>query len=294
MDIASTAAGSALLLTQRLRFPLTVSGGLYRLDLAGTAQSWQWLSPQDRHAVPVASIGDVLPGPGETIVLRVAGGDGAALVRSTDQGLSWQPIFVPKLLSPAGTVQLNGMLAVTPSGYKPGRSPGLVSHDGGKTWQPLGVPPRAPTRTGLRAVLTAYPSEGVLALDLVSVGALSDAVPLAAYTSSDGGRTWRIPACGALPVAGCTAPGLWSRTSTARYALYRGRLYQASNGHPWRILSLTMPAVPAAVIQVLAVAGQRLDTLYVVGPDGIWQLQGDGSWRNLAMPLGLGPRGVVM
>jgi hypothetical protein len=111
---------------------------------------------------------------------------------------------------------------------------------------------------------------------------------VASYVSLNRGRTWSKIVCGALPIAGCSAPSLWSRTSAARYALYRGRLYRSLRGQQWRVFHVTFPVDPRVVTQVVAGPGRGGDLLLMVAPTGIWELKQDGSWKNLAAHLGLG------
>jgi hypothetical protein len=288
LAVASSGPTNLFLLTQSVHFPLYQAENVYISTGLGAAWTWQRISPQDSLAVPVVSITGMWFGADHSIVLSIANGDGAALLRSTDLGVTWRPIVVPGLRSTTSVAMLGNTLVVAPSTYVPGQSPGQVSGDGGATWQPLGLLPHPPAATNLQAELTAFGTENALVLALVPAGATADDQPLATYVSTDLGRTWEPLACGALPAAGCNSAFLWSRTPDARYTLYRGRLYRAVNGKGWQALPDSLPVDAGTVSQLFAVPGRPADLLFLVTQTGIWERQQGGIWRNLATHLGLG------
>jgi BNR/Asp-box repeat len=274
------------LLTQRVQFPLYLAGNLYRSDSHGAAWSWLRVSPQERHAVPAVSVTDIFDDPSPAILLRVANGDGAALLRSTDRGAHWQPFVIPGLQS-ANSVALQGsVIAVAPGTYVPAQSPGRVSTDGGATWSSLGILPGAPNRPDLRAVLSGSDVARAMVLELIPASAVAGTPVVARYASTDGGRSWSLARCGDRPAPGCAPSTRWAQTTTARYVLYRRRLFKAVFGQPWQPLPFALPVPSASVLQVLSVTNKSSDTLYLVAANAIWRLQ-DGAWRNVANTLGL-------
>jgi hypothetical protein len=273
------------LLTQSLRFPLTLAGNVYRSQDLGAAWTWQRISPQDRHAVPNVAIADLLAGYRGELLLRAANGDGAALLRSSDRGATWKPLIIPGLLGVGSVAVADDLLAVAPQAYLPGASPGEVSRDGGRAWQPLAPLPRAATSTGLAAILGYLAPEQSLILELAPAKEPPGTAPIARYRSQDHGRSWQPVSCGALPAAGCAPIGRWSETASARYVLYHQRLYRQVIGATWQPLALALPVPAATVSQILALAGPAGDRLWLVTTEGLWQVQPDGRWRKLGPPL---------
>jgi hypothetical protein len=277
------ASSQLYLLSESLSFPLTLTGNLYRTDAAGALSSWTRISPQGEGTVPIAAITDLLVAPDGVLLARASNGDGAALLRSVDQGATWSAVVIPNLLS-VGSVAVVGTTVVTPPAYTPHASPGVASDDGGLTWYALHPLPSVPSRTGLQAVLGGNDVERRLILSLVPRNTLIPDQPVARYASVDGGRSWQIVRCGARPAPGCATDTLWAQTIHARYVLYQGHLFSAALGSPWLQLPIALPVAPYAVQQVLAVSGRQGDTIYLVSATGIWRFDG-GHWRNSAAAL---------
>lgn len=247
------ATGNRLyLLTTRLRFPLYQAGNLYRSDSLGMAWTWTRISPQQRDDVPVVALGDVTLEDDGTLLARVANGDGAALLRSSDGGTTWEPMIVPNMLSTASMAVLDRLLAVAPAGYSPGASPGLASVDGGSRWTPLGILPDPPRRAGLYAFLQDNPVAHALTLDLVPIGAVLPDHPVARYASFDGGHSWTRLHCGASPQADCAPVARWTQAGSTRYVLYHRRIFRAQNNGSWQPLSISLPVPSGTVLALLA------------------------------------------
>jgi hypothetical protein len=281
------ASSHLYMLSQQLKFPLTLTGNLYRRDNGGSPASWTRISPQGENDVPIAAVTDLLVAPDGSLLARVSNGDGGALLRSVNRGATWSAVVIPDLLSVGNVALFGDAIVVTPTTYMPHTSPGFVSTDGGLTWHALSILPDAPSDIGTQAMLGGNGIERALTLRLVPPGAVLPDQPVARYASVDGGRSWQRVLCGARPAPGCAADALWAQTARARYVLYHGHLFRAPSGLPWQQLALTLPVAPDTVQQVLAVAGQHTDIIYVVSASGIWRFDG-GRWQNSAAGLHLG------
>lgn len=280
------------LLTQRLQFPLSNAGNLYRSDSLGAAWTWQRISPQNRHAVPRVSASDMLVQSGGAVILHESNGDGATLIRSNDGGLTWQPVLIPGLPSVASAAVAGSLLAVAPARFTPGRAPALASGDGGATWSALGRLPRAPVRRDLVPVLAADPVERTLLMSLVPAAAVVPDHPVARYASLDEGATWHVVRCGARPASGCAPPARWAQGAAARYVLYRRRIFRALPGARWQPMTASLPVRSDTVLQLLAAPAAGGDRLYLVTATGIWRLDGR-RWRSISTGLSLGGPGPV-
>ncbi len=286
--VVSAGSGNLFMLTQRLHFPYYLAGNIYHSQNPNTSDDWKRVSPQSRHDVPMVAITNMLVGEDGSLVILAQNGDGGALLRSPDGGVTWQPVVIPDLVAVASVAMLGPLIAVAPPSYTAGQSPGLVSADGGLTWRPLGVLPNAPNGSGLRALLAGDPVERALILRLAPLGAVLPDHAVARYASFDGGGTWTTVSCEALPAPGCAPPERWTQAGDTRYVLYHRRIWAATGTRAWHMLPQPLPVRSDAVLQLLAVPGIRsTDLLYLVTATGIWRLEG-GRWLSSSGGLALG------
>jgi photosystem II stability/assembly factor-like uncharacterized protein len=281
------ASGRRYVLATTIRFPLYLAGNIYRNDDPRFPWFWQRVSPQQRSAIPSVAITAMAVAPDYSLIALAASGDGGALIRSTDYGLTWQPIVVPAFPSVSGMAVLGDTIAVVPASYTPGTAPGRTSTVGGRTWALMGALPNPPQRADLKPVLSTLPAEDALVLNLVIGSSAVRSVSAAAYFSRDGGRTWRPVHCGAQPSAGCAAVDLWSQTSRARYVLYRGRLFRSVDGQSWRPMATTLPGDADSAEQVVAAAQGQDDVIYLVTRNAIWRLDSNRAWSAITGGLTL-------
>lgn len=291
--LAAGPTGPSYLLTQRLHFPYYLAGNIYWSDDFGAAWSWTRVSPQGRRDVPIVSATDLYAAPDGSIVVREGNGDGGALFRSGDHGTTWQPLVVPSLSSAGSVALLGGQIAVaTP--LLPSRGPwGFSTPDGGGTWREFGSLPGAPRGGDLRPALSAGEADGALVVDLVPASVVGPGGTVARYVSRDAGRHWTRVHCGDLPSSGCAPAARWAAAGTARYVLYRRRIYRRVPGGDWQALRTALPVASGSVLQLLAAPSKAGPVLYLVTASGIWRWEG-GRWRlsNAGLPLGP-PNSVV-
>jgi len=302
-DVAVAPTGQTYALTQRLHFPYYLVANLYYSPARGNAWTWSRISPQERHAVPMVSASEMLVTGDGSVILREANGDGAALVRSRDEGATWQPLLIPRLTSVGSVAVLGTSIAVTSAASSAGQSPGMVSRDSGATWQPLGSLPAPPAHTGLHAVLSASDAEGALVLDLVPDTIAGTGGAVARYASPDGGRHWTPVRCGIVPAAGCAPVARWASVGGERFVLYHRRLWRQGGQLAAGSSPLTSGAGESAGSSPAAPLGDGKPCA-PSGVDGC-AAQGHGAW--VAMPVSLpvlsadviqvlaaaGPRGAV-
>ena len=253
--------------------------------------------------MPMVSASEMLVAGDGSVILREANGDGAALVRSRDDGASWQPLLIPRLTSVGSVAVLGTLIAVTPAAFAASRPPGLVSRDGGGTWQSLGTLPDLPGRTGLHAVLSASDAGGALIIDLVPDAVVGSGGTVARYASSDGGRDWVPARCGTVPAAGCAPTARWATADGERIVLYHRRLWRQGGQLATGSLARTSGAGEPAGSSPLAPLGNGKPCARG-GIDGC-AVRGHGAWVALPGPLPVasadviqvlaapGPRGVV-
>ena len=315
VDVAPT--GQTYALTQRLHFPYYLAANLYYSPARGDAWTWSRVSPQERRAVPMVSASEMLVADDGSVILREANGDGAALVRSGDEGATWQPLLIPRLASVGSVAVLGTLIVVTPPEFSAGGSPGVASRDDGATWQLLGSLPEPPIRGGLHAVLSGSNAERALILELVPDTMVGPGGAVARYASSDGGQHWTLVRCGPTPAPGCAPAARWASAGGERIVLYHRRLWRQANRpagraaapvsssagkpcapggtdgcagaarRPWTSLPGPLPVASADVIQVLAAPGLRAAVPYLVTARGIWRLDGS-TWRIASSGLPLG------
>jgi len=286
MVIANTAGSQVYLLTQLLHFPLYLNAHVYRSDNFGGAWTWVRVSPQKWHDVPLISVLDMAVGMDGLLLLREGNGDGAAVARSRDGRATWQSLAIPHIPAVAGMALVGRTIGVVPPVFMPGQSPGMRSRDEGVTWQPMGLLPQTPQRAGMHAEISAYPTEGVLILELQPDAAFDLARPLERYGSADGGRSWHLVRCGPTPSAGCAPTSRWVRVGTTRYVLYHKRIFRRLERGGWTPLPITLPVPSSDVLQVLAAPGPQLDRLYLVTPQGLWRWAA-GRWQATSTGLAL-------
>lgn len=314
-SVAVAPTGQTYTLTQRLHFPYYLAANLYYSPAHGNAWTWSRVSPQERRAVPMVSASRMLVASDGSVILREANGNGAALVRSRDEGATWQPLLIPRLFSVGDVAVLGALIAVTPAAFSAGQPPGMASRDDGATWQMLGILPDPPIRKGLHAVLSANDAEGALVLDLVPDTVVGSGGVVARYASPDGGRHWIPVRCGPVPAVGCAPEARWAAAGGERIVLYHRRLWRQggqpaagtslriSGGKPcapgnpglcdgqgrgpWVVVPGPLPVASADVVQVLAAPGPRGALPYLVTAHGIWRLD-DARWRSASAGLPLG------
>jgi photosystem II stability/assembly factor-like uncharacterized protein len=288
VTMAAAQDGTPYLLTDRLSFPLSFAGNIYRSDGEGANWTWSRVSPQGSHDVPTVALTRLLVMDDGTVVARASKGAGAALLISRDGATTWHPLVIPRLISVAGVAALGNLLAVTPPLLTPGQPPGLVSRDHGATWQSMGTLPGAPPWNDLRPVLSASETEGALVLDLVPDTVVGGGGTVVRYASTDGGRHWTRVRCGTQPAPGCAVASRWATAGNTRYVLFRQRVYRASAGSRWQALPGALPIPSDRVLQLLAADDGGQPTPYLVAPEGLWRWNG-AAWHQVAQGLQLGP-----
>jgi hypothetical protein len=291
--VAADRIGGLYLLTQRLQFPLYTAGNLYHDGSPGTNGVWMRISPQGAFDVPNVAISEMLVGKDGVLTALAENGNGGALLRSADGGITWHSVVIPHLLTVGSAALLDPLIAVAPPTYTPGQPPGLASDNGDTNWRPLGVLTNPPTETGLQAILTGNPVARVLELELVSSAAIDEDHPVARYTSIDGGYHWSRVTCGTRPAPGCAPPARWAQGSSARYVIYTGQLWVAPLGKPWIVMPPALPVRSDTVVKLLAVPSSGGDRVYLVTLTGIWRLDGT-KWTSISTGLALGPPPAVI
>jgi photosystem II stability/assembly factor-like uncharacterized protein len=117
----------------------------------------------------------------------------------------------------------------------------LVTHDGGRTWQPQRLPiPPSSTLSGLDPPAFTTPDDGEM------VGITTSGAPCV-YVTKDGGATWS-PECGALPAPESTHPGaVIAPDGTAVTLLQDGAIAESTDaGRSWQTPGPPHPELAAA------------------------------------------------
>ncbi len=199
----------------------------------------------------------------------------SGLYRSTDHGVTWQPVEV-RLQGQGALTAL--ALALSPAFRADGTAFAgvaggvLRSHDHGATWEAIPLPLPPPTVSCL-AVSPAYEEDGQ-----VFAGTLEDGV----FRSADRGRSWHAWNFGLLDLR-CLALAIsprFARDETLFVGTETG-LYRSTNeGRAWREVE---PLAEAGPVLSLAL-GAGPDLVIFAGTDaaGLWRsADGGRSWEVL-------------
>jgi photosystem II stability/assembly factor-like uncharacterized protein len=209
------------------------------------------------------------------------------LEHTTDSGRRWAPVPSAQLARPALAGQIETIRFADPrDGWAYGFRRVLVTHDGGRTWQPSALP-------GLEKPLAAVEALGVLdgTVDALVAEGGNDGGPSQLYVSDVGHDSWRP-----VPGVSVDGPGSLTAADSVGYASFEEEsvtaagttvtgvaLFRSRDGRNWaRLPAPPCPGTPAAATSTV---------LYLVCVDGVaagstrklvyGSADGGRTWRHL-------------